>query len=106
MTSLFDGMGPVLTGALGAAVTIHPGGGAGVEIRAVVRDQDVEVADDDGEPVILPATVLKATRGDVAGLLPDDRVIAAGVTYEVRYRIPARSPAADRLETFVLREVP
>ena len=105
MTGVFDGMAGVLNGVLGASVTIHPGGGAGQIIQAVLREKQVEVADEHGEAVLDTLPVLKAQTGDVTLLVPDDLVIGSdGVRWIVRYRVPSDSPAADRFETFVLRK--
>lgn len=105
MTGMFDGMAGVLNGVLGAPVIIYPGGGAGQTIQAVLREKQVEVADEHGEAALDTLPVLKAQTGDVAGLMPDDLVIAPdGSRWIVRYRVPSDSPAADRFETFVLRK--
>lgn len=104
MTSVFDGMAGVLNGVFGAPVTIHPGGGGGVEIRGVIRDREVEVPDGDGQVVLGTFTTLKAQVGDVTGLVRGNAVSQGARSWTVDYRLPSESPAADRFETFVLKD--
>lgn len=103
MTRIFDGMSGILSGVFGGSVEIEPGGGSAVAIEAIFREEEVEVADDEGEAVLAVLPVLKAAAPLVAGLEDGDRVTAGGVAYRVRYRMPNPRPASDRLEVFVLR---
>lgn len=98
-------MAGVLNATFGAPVVIYPGGGPGISIIGVIRDQDVEVADEEGQPVVATMTTLRAQKADVAALGADDQVDGGGKSYRVRYRIPARSPADDRFETYVLEVI-
>ena len=102
--SIFDGMAGILNDVFGAPVVIHPGGGNGRSIQAVVRREPVEVATDEGEAVLSLRPTLKALKGEVSDLVDGDRVVAEGETYSVSYRIPNGPPAADRFETFVLQK--
>lgn len=105
MTSVFDGLAGALNSVFGAPVSIYPGGGAAVEIRAVLRDAEVEVVGEDAEPVLTTQPTLRAIAADVAALEDGDRVVAGGRDFRVRYRLPVESPATDRFEAFVLKEV-
>jgi len=102
VTALFDGMAGVLNDVFGASVTIYPSGGLGTKIQGVIRDREVEVADEDGEPVLATMTTLRALRADVLTLGAGDMIVAAIGSHRVLYRVPPESPADDRFETFVL----
>ncbi|MEL7090253.1 MAG: hypothetical protein AAFN94_00825 [Pseudomonadota bacterium] len=104
MPSIFDGLGAIGAGVLGAPVTIYPGGGAGVEIQAIVRTKPFEAAGEYGEPITVHEPTLRAVASVVVNLREDDRVTAGGVNYRIVRRLPSVSPASDRLETFVLEK--
>ena len=106
MTSIFDGLAGVVADVFGAPVTIAPGGASPVTIQAVLRQRQIEVAAEDGEPVIMLETVLRAPSADVATLVEGDLVTdVLGRSWRVRYRLPPDAPSLDRLEEFVLRRV-
>ncbi|PTW45691.1 head-tail joining protein [Rhodovulum kholense] len=77
MASVFDGMGALLTGALGAPVTVAPPGEAPRQIRALFRDADSAVLTEAGVEVLNAVPTLQAARDRVAGLCPGGRVILA-----------------------------
>ena len=95
-------MAGALNATFGAPVVIYPGGGSAIDITGVIRDQDIEVADEEGQPVVATMTVLRAQKPDVVDLVVDDQVDGNGNSYRVKYRVPARSPASDRFEMLVL----
>lgn len=107
MTTVFDGMAGALNAVFGAPVTIFPGGGAGVAIQGVIRDQEIQVADREGESSVwVVETILRAQRDVVTAMVRGDVVeTGAGDRYAVRYRMPVSSPAADRFERFVLDKI-
>lgn len=104
MASVFDGMAGVLNKVFGALVVIYPGGGAGVTVQAVLRNVQIEVADEDGNPVLTHHTILKVQQPDAVGLVPGNLVEQGGDGWRVQYAVPAESPAEDRFETFVLEK--
>ena len=104
MGSIFDGMTGVLNSVFGTPVTIITSTGAFI-VTGVLRNESVEVAADEGEPVLTVLPVLKLRTGDTNGLQSGDEVMAEnGTTYIVRHSIPSESPASDRFETFILRK--
>lgn len=66
MTSVFDGMGDILTGVLGDVVTVTPPGGVAADIQAIFRDADVPVQTDEGVELLDGVPRLRAARDDVA----------------------------------------
>ncbi len=94
----------MLNDVFGASVTVYPGGGPAEIIQGVIRDREVEVANDDGEAVLATMTTLRALKADVTDLEVKDLVDGADGSYRVLYRVPPESPASDRFETFVLEQ--
>ncbi|MGV6848557.1 MAG: head-tail joining protein [Marinibacterium sp.] len=105
MNGIFDGLASTLNDVFGAAITIMPSGGQAVDVRGVLREEMLEVLDENGEPVVLPWVTLKLLRADAAGMVRGDTVQAGGRNYRVRHPVPSSSPAVDRFETFVLEDV-
>lgn len=106
MTSVFDGMGALLNDTFGAPLVVTlAGGGVFPDVRGILRDREVEVAGEDGEPVLAVQPTLKLPAGALADQMGEGDIVQQGLRrYRVIYRVPAESPAADRLETFVLRK--
>lgn len=104
MPSVFDGMGGVLNEVFGAPLTVTFAAGGGLDVHGILRDREVEVAGEDGEPVLTVQPTLRIPAGDVAAQMGEGDIIEQGERrYRVIYRVPAENPAVDRLETFVLR---
>lgn len=105
MTSVFDGMSGVLNDVFGAPLTVTLVAGGGVDVRGILRDREIEVAGEDGEPVVTVQPTLRIPRSDFTDQMGEDDTVEQGARrYRVLYRVPPESPADDRLETFVLRK--
>lgn len=105
MTSVFDGMGALLNDVFGAPLTVTLAGGGGFDLHGVLRDREVEVAGEDGEPVLTVQPTLRIPKSDLTDQMGEgDRIEQGARRYTVAYLAPAQSPGDDCLETFVLRK--
>lgn len=106
MTSIFDGMGAILTGVLGASVSYLPQSLEPRQVASIFREEQVEAEDDSGRIVLIMAPVWRVRRDLVPELARKDRIqIADGRVYEIDEIWPPTSPAADGLTRCVLRKV-
>lgn len=107
MTSLFDGMGPLLRDVFGGEVTITPQVGDPYTVTAIVRAEPVEISDEfDGPAVSASAWVLKVSHADAPALKAGDDLTATtgGIARQFRITHPVepKSPAADALREYEL----
>lgn len=88
----------VLDAVFSAPVTITPVQGAAYDVSATFRKEPVDVAGDEGEPVLISAPTLRVRRDLASGLARGDEVrpsIAPGEVYRVVNHISDGSPAGD-----------
>lgn len=103
MTSLFDGLAGLLNDVFGDPVIWTPSGGAPVTIRAVFRQQPVEVASDQGGTVLISDAVLRVQKTAGSGMVAGDIVtLSDGRSFRIESRIPGESPASDGFLIFTL----
>lgn len=102
----------VLTDVFGAPVTLQRAGQAAVTLRAVFRQEPVEVARGDGSAVLISAPTLKIradTLADAFGELRRGDLVQPslrpGVTFRVANHIPSGSPASDAFVMVELEDV-
>lgn len=106
MTSVFDGMGRILTGVLGASVSYLPQSLEARDVPSIFREEQVEAEDQDGRIVLIMAPIWRVRRDLVPELARRDRIqIADGRVYEVDEIWPPSTPATDGLTRCVLRKV-
>ena len=106
MSSIFDGMAPLLNDIFGSAVTWTPAGGVATTITARFREEPVRVLDEDGREILMTAPSLRLPKSEAASVALGDRIAPGnGRTYEVLNRHPSGSPAEDAFEIFELRDV-
>lgn len=98
-------MGAAFADIFGDPVTVSPGGGGAVEVKAMIRNEEVELDLGEGEPVVGTFTVLKLPASAASGLIRGDQVVGGGVTYEIRHALPRRNPASDAMRAFVLEKI-
>jgi hypothetical protein len=104
MSNAFDGVAGLLNGIFGKPVTVTPAlGGSPRTVRGVFRREPIEVAGEDGFPVLVLSPTLKVPatedlkRGDIV-----EPSVEPGSRYEVMNGEPSPSPASDR---FVIYEL-
>jgi len=100
-------MAGLLNDVFGDPVTITPVNGASYELQAVFRREPLEVAGDDGVPVLILNPTLKVP--EATKLSREDLVepsIEPGKRYEVQSGEPSPSPAGDRFVFYELELVP
>lgn len=107
MSTVFDGMGSLLTGVFGAPVTVTPTGGAPRVITAAFREAPEPILNEDGFEVVTVLPTLTGLQADMADLLPArDPVSRAeraggviepgnGKTYRAVAWFTSGSPASD-----------
>ncbi|WP_243612933.1 head-tail joining protein [Shimia aestuarii] len=106
MTSVFDGMAGALNATFGALVQHTPSGGEAVEIRAIFREQPIEVPDEDGRNILTVAPVLRVQRPVADGVSRDDVIEPGdGESYRVLNALTSGSPAADAFVLFQLERI-
>lgn len=106
MTGLFDGMGTIVAGVLGAPVTVTPLGGNPRSIEAAFREGPRMVAGEDGfeRQTVLPT--LTGLQSDLADLVPGGIVEPGnGRSYKVTGWMPTGSPASDAMAELGLERV-
>ena len=103
MSNAFDGIAGLLNGVFGKPVDVTPVSGSARTIQGVFRREPIEVADEEGAPVLILSPTLKVPatevlkRGDIV-----EPSIAPGSRYEVMNNQASPSPASDR---FVIYEL-
>ncbi len=106
MSELFDGVGEILTGVLGAPVSYLPQSGPAREVPSIFREEQVEAEDPEGRIVLIMAPIWRVRRDLVPELARRDRIhIADSRVYEVDEIWPPATPAADALTRCTLRKV-
>lgn len=103
MTSPFDGMGEILTGALGAPV-VHRSATFGAEIRNWhLRVYPQETLPGDDRPVLGEVAELRVPRAEAEAVQPGDEIEAEdGSRYRIAAETPSPSPGRDALILFEL----
>ncbi|MCF6271628.1 MAG: hypothetical protein L3J37_00340 [Rhodobacteraceae bacterium] len=105
MASLFSGMATILGGIFGDTVTITPNGQPPREIQGILREEPLEVLDQEGVSVSTVSIWLKAQRLDVADLRRGDLIVAlSGIQYRYVSKLPSGSPAEDAFVTISLEK--
>ncbi|WP_414898429.1 hypothetical protein [Rhodovulum sp. YEN HP10] len=105
MASVFDGMGALLSEALGAPVTIAPPGEAPRQIRALFRDADSAVLTEGGVELLNAVPTLRARRDQIAGLCPDGLVaLADGRRFRALASMDGGNPDPGGMVTIQLEE--
>ena len=104
MSSIFDGLATTLTDILGETVRVYPGGGAGIDVNGLFREDPVEAADEfSGTSQLVLEATLRVPADTASGIAVGDIVDPGnGNAYKIVSKIPGRSPAADKFITFVL----
>lgn len=106
MTSLFDGMGKIVTGVLGAPVTVTPPGGLPRDIEAMFREGPRLVQGPDGFDVQTVLPTLTGLQSDLADIVPGGIVDPGnGRTYKATGWMPSGSPAGDALAEAALERL-
>lgn len=106
MSSLFDGMGALISATFGATVTVTPVGGPPRMVDAVFREGPITVLSQDGVEVttVIPTLVGEGRLFD--DLVPDGVVDPGnGKTYRCIFSQPSGSPAVDALITIQLERL-
>ena len=111
--SIFDGMAGLLNEVFGDPVTHRPAAGLPSVIRSVLREDPVNLAEEDGPAVIGTALVWKvpAPAAAAAEIADGDEIDGwaggpfEGRTFRILNKVPAGSPAADRFILYMLEEV-
>jgi hypothetical protein len=104
MTSIFDGMAGALNDMFGAPV-FWLRNGMVTTIRAVFREEPVEMVGDAG-PVIVKVPTLQVPRNIASGIASGQQFqLADGRVYRVESQIQSASPAADGFVVCTLERV-
>jgi hypothetical protein len=107
MSRIFDGMASALNDMFGASVTLtDPLTSATTSIKAVFREEPIEVGTENAGPVIVEQPTLRVPKSIAASLRRGTRVtIADGRQFQVESFIPSGSPATDRFTICTLELV-
>lgn len=106
MTSVFNGMATVLGSVFGGLITVTPAGQSSRDIQGILRNQPLEVFDQDGVSVSTVKSWVKFHKGDIADLREGDLIVtAAGERYVYGSRLPSGSPADDAFVIISLTEI-
>ncbi|APG45691.1 MULTISPECIES: head-tail joining protein [Phaeobacter] len=107
MSHFFDGMAGLLNELFGDPVQITRANGVVGTIQGVFRRDPIEVAGDDGFPVLIMSPTLKVPQtirlefGDLV-----EPSIAPGARFVVKSGEPSPSPSADRMVVYELELEP
>lgn len=105
MPGPFEGMGKLLTGALGAPVTHRPADGAARVRVWHVREYPDEMLGGE-RPVQAAFGELRVPRSDAADITAGDEIETEGGTrYVIGARVPTPNPASDAPITFEIRRL-
>jgi len=107
MSSIFDGLATTLTDILGETVRVYPGGGAGIDVTGLFREDPVEAADEFASTSQLVLETTLRVPGDMASGISVGDVVdpGNGHTYKVVNMTHSGSPAADGFIIFVLERL-
>lgn len=106
MTSLFNGIGTIVTGVLGAPVTVTPEGGLPREIEAAFREGPRMVQGADGMEYQTVLPTLTARRDEVEDIVPGGTLeLPDARRYKVTGWMPSGSPASDALVELGLEKI-
>jgi len=98
-------MAGILNDVFGAPVTIIPKAAqSAYEIQAVVRSEDLEVENGQGEIVMARVSTIQVQNDAAARLVPGDEVVTLRARYRIDRPVEPRSPAADRFHSFLLKD--
>lgn len=106
MTSIFNGMASVLGAVFGDTVTVTPNGQPSRDIQGILREEPLEVLDQEGVSVSTVSIWVKAQKTDVGDLRRGDLIVGAnGSQYKYVSKLPGGSPADDAFVTISLEKV-
>lgn len=106
MTSMFDGMASILSGVLGATVTVTPQAGPDFTIEAILREDPVDLLAAEGQEMPGVVPTLMVNKPLDAGVEVGAQVTGSdGRRWRLINSVTSGSPASDAFEVFELERV-